>query len=133
VIRRHRDFAPTPESVGAARGFVSAVLSELATTGLHPLAPSARLVVSELASNAVQHAHTPFAVEVCCDPGVVISVEDASPAPPELRDQSPNALRGRGLFLVDKMCERWGFERTDKGKRVWGRLSATGPALGTPP
>ncbi len=115
--------------MSAARAFVTGVLSEFAESGPHPLAPAARLVVSELASNAVQHARTPFDVDVSCNGEIVISVTDASPAPPQPRQPAPDALAGRGLYVVEQTCDEWGFTPTDRGKSVWGRLGSGPPQL----
>ncbi|MDP1820840.1 MAG: ATP-binding protein [Acidimicrobiales bacterium] len=123
MIRQHRAFEPHPGSVSAARDFVTAVLSEWAASGPHPLLGAAQLVVSELASNAVLHARTPFAVEVSADGDVLIAVADESGAAPVMRRPSPDALDGRGLYLVDQTSEEWGFDPTDGGKRVWCRLA----------
>ena len=51
----------TPESVAMAREFVAVHLAEHLLPGL---IDEARLVTSELATNAVRHAQTPFAVTI---------------------------------------------------------------------
>jgi anti-sigma regulatory factor (Ser/Thr protein kinase) len=87
----------------------------------------ALLVVSELATNALLHAGSAFELAVEADEarGVVhLAVTDASRNQPIVRtDPSPQATSGRGMWLVDRLCRRWGVERRPGGKRVWCELS----------
>ncbi len=83
----------------------------------------AELVCSELATNAVVHARTPFSVVARRKrSGVRISVHDGSPVTPALRDNGPTAFSGRGLRLVALLARRWGVESTGAGKTVWADL-----------
>lgn len=106
------------DSVGQARAFVSDLL---AAHDLVHLRDDVALAVSELATNAVQHARTPF--EVCLErkDGVVhLAVTDSSSLPPRAQAQHPDAMAGRGLFLVYTLSDSWGIESNgDDGKRVW--------------
>lgn len=115
---------PKPASVSAARRFVVNALLDLDIEG--PCDDAATLV-SELATNAVLHARTPFTVEVSLDEGSVrISVLDHSPSVPRLRDYGTGATTGRGIRLVDTMSTRWGVQQDDDGKHVWFELPAQG-------
>lgn len=114
-----------PASLGApaaARRFVTRTLAERGhdetrTSG------DAQLVVSELATNAVIHAGTPFSVSVRVGPGAIrIAVTDNSPAEPQIQDVPPTALSGRGLRLIDAIADCWGVEPTANGKAVWADL-----------
>ena len=83
----------------------------------------AQLVVTELASNAVVHARSPFSVAARAEPfGVRISVHDASPVTPTVREHDPLALSGRGLRLVAAIAADWGVDTTPDGKVVWAEL-----------
>lgn len=83
----------------------------------------AKLLVSELATNAVLYARTPFTLSASLDGRVVrVAVEDGDPHLPELREPWPTDTSGRGLLLVDRLANRWGSERTAGGKRVWFEL-----------
>jgi hypothetical protein len=87
------------------------------------LLEDAMLVASEMASNVVKHAGTPFSVTVRCHrSGVRISAQDASAAQPIVRDPGPEALSGRGLRLIGDIAEGWGIEWTEAGKTVWAHL-----------
>jgi two-component sensor histidine kinase len=78
------------------------------------------LVVSELATNAVKHAATTFEVAVRIGGRIRIDVSDESPVlPTPPQNVPPTAISGRGLQLVDALCDRWGVEVHDGYKCVW--------------
>ena len=66
------------------------------------------VVLSELASNAVSHARTPFEVVVATNGHVRIEVEDGSTDAPV--PKAPSADGGWGLVIVDQGCDRWGVD-----------------------
>jgi anti-sigma regulatory factor (Ser/Thr protein kinase) len=87
------------------------------------LVDAATLLVSELASNAVVHAESPFRLEVLPTEGSLrISVEDQSPLGPGEGDRRLVPRRARGLGLVDALSRRWGVQETSGGKIVWAEL-----------
>jgi anti-sigma regulatory factor (Ser/Thr protein kinase) len=114
-------FSREPQAPAAARRFVAHVLQRW---GHSPsLLEDAKLVVSELASNAVVHACSPFSVEICPSGSAVrLSVSDRSHARPLLRDHDRLAVSGRGLRLIDALAANWGVEITEEGKTVWAEL-----------
>jgi anti-sigma regulatory factor (Ser/Thr protein kinase) len=84
-----------------------------------------QLVVSELASNAVRHAHTPFCLTISADPTVRVEVADGNAAFPRPGTPDPWGEGGRGLMLVAACAQSWGVNRLGTGKVVWADL---GPA-----
>ncbi|MDI5962933.1 ATP-binding protein [Streptantibioticus silvisoli] len=100
---------------------------------------TARLLVSELTTNAIRHAepteepssHSPLAevgtvgLMLWLDtPRLVLQVQDHDPRPPVVKSAGQDAENGRGLFLVDCMSARWGFYYPTPGlKAVWAELS----------
>jgi anti-sigma regulatory factor (Ser/Thr protein kinase) len=83
----------------------------------------AQLIVTELATNAVIHACSPFSVSVRYDGSCIrISVHDWNPMLPVLRDAGPTARSGRGLHLVDLVAYDWGVEPSPDGKTIWAEL-----------
>jgi anti-sigma regulatory factor (Ser/Thr protein kinase) len=83
----------------------------------------ARLVVSELTTNAVVHAGSPFSVAVRHEGSAIrIAVHDSNPTLPVLRDGGPAAPSGRGLHLVRALTSAWGVDRSPDGKTVWAEL-----------
>jgi anti-sigma regulatory factor (Ser/Thr protein kinase) len=83
-----------------------------------------RLLVSELVTNAVRHAGGPrggdVALEVTVEPASV-HVEVADPGTgfdPRPRDDEMTRPGGWGLYLVDRIADRWGVARNHRN-RVW--------------
>jgi serine/threonine-protein kinase RsbW len=80
------------------------------------------LMTSELTTNAVEHAGTPFTLVIELSDHVLrVEVRDGSVALPvaEPTTPSPVAMRGRGLALVAALSDRWGYEPDADGKFVW--------------
>ncbi len=78
------------------------------------------LLVTELVTNAILHARTPFQLTLESRPGHVrICVEDASNEPPAVRRFESDAVTGRGLALVEQLASSWGVDTTPSGKVVW--------------
>ena len=110
-----------------------------AVAGLAPfldpgVAENAELLVSELVTNSVRHAGLPpeasveFSVRASPD-ALMVEVADAghgfddrSPARPRAVAGSATAS-GWGLFLVDRIADRWGAVQVDGETRVWFELS----------
>ena len=104
-----------------AREFVAMHLEANLLPGL---VDEARLVASELATNAVRHAGTPFAVSIERSNGeLTLSVRDWSSCLPKAEAPAPLADGGHGLMLVDALSVTWGVTvKTDGGKSVWARF-----------
>lgn len=116
-------FAAEPGAPREARHFVAAALRRCGHD--ESLVDDAQLVVSELATNAVRHAGSPFSVTTRVgESSVRVSVHDASRVEPTLRDDGPLVPSGRGVRLVAALSAKWGFELTADGKTVWAELSA---------
>jgi len=111
-------FPSEAESASKARTFVSQQLTE---HDLSYLVQDVRLVTSELATNAMLHARTPFTVGLQRLVGaVLLTVRDGSLVAPERADASPTEVRGRGLFLVDHTSHDWGVTLgPGRSKSVW--------------
>jgi anti-sigma regulatory factor (Ser/Thr protein kinase) len=139
------EFAAEREAPGRARRLVVASLRQRGHD--ESLVQDAALVLSELATNAVVHADSPFSVAVRARGSVLrVAVQDARPldaAAPEQRgapergsaperDWAPEqgsapgqgltARPGHGLGLIDVLATRWGVEATASGKVVWAEL-----------
>lgn len=115
----------TPSSVAAARRAVEAHLGPRLTDA--ELA-DVRLLVSELASNAVRHGgRGPTELTLGCDTRAVraIVVDPGSGFLPPDRDLDAPVEEptegGYGLALVARLASRWGVDR-DGGTRVWFEL-----------
>jgi anti-sigma regulatory factor (Ser/Thr protein kinase) len=117
----HQDqFSGDPRSAALARAFVREHLVE---HGLGDLVDDVGLVVSELATNAVRHARTPFTVLLrSARDSVVVAVEDGSANVPHQRVPGPLAMGGRGLEIVDQVSCGWGVRPLGGSKEVWARF-----------
>jgi anti-sigma regulatory factor (Ser/Thr protein kinase) len=80
-----------------------------------------RLVASELATNAMVHARTPFVVSLSELNGVVLlAVRDGSTSVPVKARPQVIGLGGRGLVLVELLSHEWGARTDASGYRsVW--------------
>ena len=119
-----RMFLPVPESVWASRRFVVAALHRLEAD---QLVHDATVIVSELATNAIRHARSPFRVSVDQSFGYVcISVQDAGDghAAPPRGAPDVHALEGRGMAIIDALSCRWGCDTLADGKVVWAQLAS---------
>ena len=113
------------QSVPQARAFVDSILGPG-----HPRADVARLLVSELVTNAVQHtqsrrpggAVTLVIIDLAGGLRVEVIDEGSSRSVPVVRDDVL-ATDGRGLFLVQSLADEWGYLREREGTTVWFRLA----------
>ena len=117
----HIEFEGAPSSVAQARHFAHAVLE--ASGAIDDEWPVAQ-VVSELATNAVVHAGTPFVVSIAHDDSHIrVAVTDRRPlARASMRRLSNDTTTGRGLRLVQTLGQAWGIDQTDAAKTVWCEL-----------
>ena len=116
-------FAPHPAAVGRARRLARGLHGELPPLSVLDV----ELVVSELVTNAVVHAATPFLVRVVVARTIHVDVTDGSGAPPVRLPATSGHPGGGGLGVVEACACRWGFEELVGGKVVWAELSI--PAL----
>ncbi|HEU0130523.1 MAG TPA: ATP-binding protein [Mycobacteriales bacterium] len=116
---------PVPASAADARAFVDRTLGEW---GCDELLDAARLLVSELVTNAVLHARTEIELLLHArGTGVRIAVRDRSPATPVVRHYEDEAMTGRGLALVEELAAQWGVDAHEDGKTVWFELDEQPP------
>ena len=82
------------------------------------------LVVSELVTNAVSQGDGPMRVSLEAEDGaLLVEVFDSGHRMPSLSDSALDDTGGRGLHLVDAVCDAWGVLEELHGKTVWARLS----------
>ena len=113
-----RSFPNARASVTQARRFVCNVLTGIDAATRSEIA----VMVSELAANAVLHAHTGFRVRITesGDGSVRVEVIDRGPGEPHLRMTRPDQPGGRGLRIVAEFADRWGVaHEASAGKTVW--------------
>ncbi|TDO41968.1 ATP-binding protein [Paractinoplanes brasiliensis] len=127
---RRQHLAPVPASAAAARALTGEACLAWNLTALRD---RARLITSELAANAIQHAATDFEVMVAHTRCYLrIAVQDGSRVLPHTIDHNPPTGMivppgsGRGLLIVDASSTHWGATRVPGGKIVWALMRTGG-------
>ncbi len=90
-----------------------------------PLMETLRLLVTELVTNSVKHAKADAVnLRVTVKPAFVwTEVTDEGPGFDPSTTGTPRDDRtGWGLFLVERLSDRWGTARDGDGTRVWFEL-----------
>jgi anti-sigma regulatory factor (Ser/Thr protein kinase) len=114
-----------PTAAAAARNALLALEQRVDSQVLDDI----RLLVSELVTNAVRHATTPSGGEVALEvtvepPRVHIEVADPGTGfDPTPRDDEMTRPGGWGLYLVDRIADRWGVVQNSMN-RVWFEMDA---------
>ena len=117
--------AAEPRSAALARDFVDLHLDQ---HELPHLVEVVRLVVSELATNAVAHAQTPFVVTLSRSNGsVLLVIQDGSISVPVRSAPDFMDVSGRGMTIVESLCQEWGIRTDGLGyKAVWASFPSDG-------
>lgn len=113
-----RTFGADPERVREAREYVADLL--LARGWSDTAVDKARLVISELATNALLHAQTPFELTCHIHGTARFEIRDWDPGSiPLVRDARPGRVGGLGLRLIEAIATDWGVETHPEFKVVW--------------
>lgn len=121
------ELAFEPETASRAR---SLTCERLAQWQLEDLTFSAELIVSELVTNAIRHAHGPVSLRLIrTENRLIFAISDGSSSSPHLRRAKLGEEGGRGLFLVAQFAARWGTRHTPEGKIIWAEM----PTPAAPP
>jgi len=124
--------APEPDAPAHARHLVADMLGRWGYD--ERVVDDAKLIVSELTSNAVRHARSQFSIEVKLqeDWALRVAVEDRTPLAASMPNGGliPRPLHGLGL--IEALCGGWGVQCTREGKVVWAELACEAPE-GAPP
>lgn len=125
------ELVPALRAPRAARAFVAETLTAWDVPGQE--VEAAKLVVSELVTNAVLHAPESPTISLdlrLTDDAVRVLVTDGGLGEPERRvhpDPGTSEV-GRGIRLVDALTDRWGTDTHGRdGKTVWCELRADAP------
>ena len=85
-----------------------------------------RLLVTELVANSVRHARADaLTLRVVVGPRAVLTeVTDSGPGFDPASTGAPrDDHSGYGLFLVERLADRWGVARAGRSTRVWFELA----------
>jgi chemotaxis response regulator CheB len=112
---------PDPQAARDARHFVEQQCMRWGCTGMEE---NVCLIVSELVTNAVVHAHSPARLRLNRAEAVFrIEVHDTSVTSPAPQNPTTNDAGGRGLLIVAALSQAWGVEPSPSGKVVWAELA----------
>lgn len=118
------ELQPDPQAVSLGRRFLTTTLTDWRLP--NDLVDTARLLTSELLTNALVHAPGPLTLGVHRSATeLTVEVSDHSSAPPRLRQADTTDESGRGLALISALATRWGTRPHPRGKAVWYTLSLT--------
>jgi len=126
AVRESATFAGRPDQVREARVFVAGVLGPS-----HPCGEVAVLLASGLVTNAVRHGGSGMPGEavtvtiVAWDAGVRVEVTGRkADGVPVLHAPNHEAEGSRGLWLVEDLAVKWGYERGGDQAKTWFELQA---------
>ena len=103
-----------------ARAFLR---EQLSTTSRPEVLDAVGLCVSEMVTNAIDHAQPPYRLRLSEHGRTLrIELEDATADPPIVRSQHPLQSRGRGMYLIETLSLAWGVLPSDHGKTVWAEF-----------
>jgi len=120
------DLGSGPLAPELARTLVGADLdANFAAAGPSEIADDARLVVSELVTNAVVAGSQRVQLALCLHRReLTIAVSDDGTGWPMPRPSGQDAQHGRGLVIVAALARAWGVVRiAENRKQVWASLS----------
>lgn len=112
-------------SVSHARAFVA---GHLLDHEMADLVDDVELVVSELATNALVHARSPFTVTLGAFMETVrLEVMDGTHTGPTLGAARASDTSGRGMVIVQALSRGWGVRaQASGGKSVWAEFDVDG-------
>ncbi|MFD8373388.1 SpoIIE family protein phosphatase [Streptomyces sp. NPDC059688] len=113
-----------PLAVPRARRLVR---ERLLTWCLPHAVETAELLVSEVVTNAVRHAHGDrIGLRVVRTDALLFEVTDDEPALPAMLSAGPLDESGRGLRVVSRLAREWGASTSGHRKTVWFEQTLTG-------
>ncbi|MFB6559790.1 MULTISPECIES: ATP-binding protein [unclassified Streptomyces] len=123
--RRRLALAGVRGPVAKGRDFTRQALLDWGWSGTET-SEDALLLVSELLTNASLHAGG--CIELALSAGEVLRIEvfDGTTTPPRRHPSPQRALPGgHGLYIVERVSDRWGTHTHGDGKAVWAEIQAS--------
>jgi anti-anti-sigma regulatory factor len=119
-LRVHQRLEPTVDAPRIARELT---FHTCWGWGLPDLATPAKIVSSELVTNAVRHAGTVIDLTLALRDGQLrVSVRDGTQQLVRMQTPAESDDHGRGLLIVDSIATAWGNVPIADGKAVWATL-----------
>ncbi|WP_327281548.1 MULTISPECIES: ATP-binding protein [unclassified Streptomyces] len=132
VQRRRLALSGVRGHVAKGRDFTRGALQDWGWDGTET-SEDALLLVSELLTNASLHAGG--CVELVVSAGEVLRIEvfDGSTTLPRRHPSPQRGLPGgHGLYIVQRLSDRWGTQTHEHGKAVWAEIAASRLTSGRP-
>jgi anti-sigma regulatory factor (Ser/Thr protein kinase) len=110
-----------PEAAARARRALAKLRADIDP----PLMETLRLLVTELVSNSVRHAHSDTVILKVLVGRTAVWTEVTDEGPGFDPDESAGPRRdstGWGLFLVERLAHRWGVNQEQDATKVWFEL-----------
>jgi anti-sigma regulatory factor (Ser/Thr protein kinase) len=110
-----------PEAAARARRALSSLRADIDP----PLMETLRLLVTELVSNSVRHAQSETVIlkVLVARTAVLTEVTDEGPGfDPDDAATPGTDDSGWGLFLVERLADRWGINQNEDATKVWFEL-----------
>lgn len=122
-VRRSWALPDGPKAVRLARRAVAATWRSWGLPG-DEMVPI--LLTSEVVTNALKHSYSPMCLHVTrqARDRIVVEVSDPSPVPPVRCRPDVDGVGGRGLLLLDRLADEWGYRILSTGKIVWFVVTA---------
>jgi hypothetical protein len=127
-VRRHTDLLEHASAGAIGRMFVREACA--AWSVLPDVTDMALLVTTELAGNAVEHAHTPSHLTLTYTGSVLrVAVRDYCTCPTPIRPRLVDFAthRGHGLHLIAAIAKTWCVDHHQDGKTIWADLAIDPP------
>ncbi|MGW7462478.1 ATP-binding protein [Streptomyces sp. NPDC054797] len=130
--RRRLALAGVRGRVAKGRDFTRQALEDWGWDGTET-AEDALLLVSELLTNASLHADGCHELVLTAGDRLRIEVYDGTTTLPR-RHPSPQrgVPGGHGLYIVERLSDRWGAHAHESGKAVWAEIEASRLTTGRP-
>ena len=122
-----------PLDTSAARAARAAATSHLAGKVSPRRLSDVAVVVSELVSNALEHGRGQVVFRLRFEEGTVYGevIDQGGGFEHEIRARGPGEVRGRGLFMVAALTNRWGIH--EGTTHVWFEFAAGADDSERPP
>lgn len=124
--RRRLTLAGVPGPVAKGRAFTRQALRDWGWDRTET-SEDALLLVSELLTNASLHANGCRELVLTADElALHIEVHDGTTTPPARHSAPQRGIPGgRGLYIVERLSDRWGTHTYGTGKAVWAEIEAS--------
>lgn len=120
-------FPSGPEAPAQARAYVRELLRKEDPPLADDRIDDVCLIASELVTNAYRYGTEPgdslLVVVLPALERVRVEVHDPVRRHPQMRTDSDERARGRGLHIVDALAARWDVDERPFGKAVWAEVA----------